>query len=322
MQTHLGTVPISVCLLALAAVGFWRNRAGSLRVPIIVAGGLLTLIWIGPLVQEVTNTNGNLTLIAKFYAHPPHVDQRTHSLTSSLIVVGNHATVVPLGTATDAYGHAARLLAAAALAVLGLFAAYVARRRAPFIAALALTTTIGLLVAVIAASRVIGPQDGFLFYWTEALPIPALVAGVWLALERAHAEHGDGSSTSRPRSSSWWRSRSRCAPSRGPDRRPWATPQPRARSRNASNKKSGRRIVRSRSPSRRRRVDAGVIAVQLDKDGYRFHLNPPVNLYAGNVSENVTRPAFILRSVSLGAPPDATARLVATFGPINLFVER
>jgi hypothetical protein len=323
VQTHLGTLPVAACLLVLAAAGFWRNRKGSLRVPVVVAVGVLALLWIGPAVQEISHSDGNLSQIAEFYAPPRHVDQTSHSLKSSLIVVSNHATVVPLGTATSPGGNAARLLLAGTFAGLGAYAAFVTRQRAPFIAALGLATTVGLAAAVIAALRVIGPQDGFLFYWTEVLPIPAIVAGVWIVIERAHTD------------------RTRNAVDVGTaivlvlfllfSVREVALARPTTLGDAAQARTIAKRIEQDVGSKNRpfafsldtTRVDAGSIAVQLDKDGYRFRMDPPVNLYGGNVSDDtVTDPAFIVRSVNLPAPPHSRERHLATFGSINLFVER
>jgi hypothetical protein len=57
----------------------------------------------------------------------------------------------------------------------------VGRKRSPFIAYLALTTPIGLSIAVVAATRVAGPYYGYLFTWASTLGIPAIIgAGVLL----------------------------------------------------------------------------------------------------------------------------------------------
>jgi hypothetical protein len=344
VQTHLGTFPVSVVLLLFGAFGFarrWSSRsAGALRssrrAPLMVAIGLLTLMWIAPVVQEVTNHNGNLSQIVSFYTHPPPNEARSHPLSSSFVVVSSQSTVVPLGTPKDTNGHRSRLLTAGGLAALGLVAAAVARRRAPFVAALGLTTTIGLAVAVLAATRVVGPQDTYLFYWTETLPFPAVVAGAWLVLDRT-------------RSAAERRSTRDTAAARPPHGLVVSVVSavavvvlvgcvlrsvahasatsigdgPRARIITA-------RIERELGDKRRpftlhdevpKLSDPGALAVQLDKDGYHFHLDPTVNLYRGNITGPVAGPTFVIRASAPAAVTGLGERFVATVGKIDV-VER
>lgn len=353
VQTHLGTFPVSVVLLLFGAFGFarrWSSRSAddagdgsravaprsSRRAPLMVAIGLLTLMWIAPVVQEVTNHNGNLSQIVSFYRHPPANEARSHPLSSSFVVVSNQSTVVPLGTPKDTNGHRSRLLTAGALAALGLAAAVVARRRAPFVAALGLTTTIGLAVAVFAASRVVGPQDTYLFYWTETLPFPAIVAGGWLVLDwtRSAADHRSTQDTAAARPpyglvvsvvsavavvvllGCVLRSVARASATSIGD-------GPRARIITA-------RIERELGDKRRpftlhdevpKLSDPGALAVQLDKDGYHFHLDPTVNLYRGNITGPVAGPTFVIRASEPAAVTGPGERFVVTVGKIDV-VER
>jgi hypothetical protein len=348
VQTHLGTFPVSVALLLLAAIGFarrWTRTADgagtraprrSLRAPLMVAIGLLTLMWIAPVVQEVTNHNGNLTQIVSFYAHPPADAPTSHSLSSSFAAVSNPSTTVPLGIPKDTHGHRSRLLTAGAFAALGLAAAAVARHRAPFIAALGLTTTIGLAVAVLAASRVVGPQDAYLFYWTETLPFPAIVAGGWLVLDwtRSAADRRSDPDTAAARRSyglvisvvsaiavvvllgCLLRIVAHAAPTSIGD-------GPNARIITA-------RIELELGDKRRpftlhdevpKLSEPGALSVQLDKDGYHFHVDPTVNLYRGNITAPVAGPTFVIRAADATAVTEPGERLVAIVGKIEV-VER
>ncbi|HEV7526800.1 MAG TPA: glycosyltransferase family 39 protein [Acidimicrobiia bacterium] len=326
VQTHIGTIPATAGLVVLALVGFVRDRVRrtelrpSLRVPLIVAASVLALAWIGPLVQEVTHGNGNLSKTASFYRHPGSANATSHSLRSSIVVVSNHATVLPFGRPKDTRGDAKRELAFTAFAALGLVAAFVARRRAPFVAALGLTTTIGLVVAVLAATRVIGPQDGFLFYWTELVPVPAIVAGAWIAMDRF---------TDRRVVRSFdvavavglvvlaafsIRTMAQGKPTTTGDA-PGARAVAQSLERAAGTTKE-RFILHVGTP----RIDQGALSVQLDKDGYQFRLEPPVNLYGGNVTGDVHGPTFEVRDVGTPGPPGSAERFVATVGKVAISV--
>jgi hypothetical protein len=278
-------------------------------------------MWVGPIAQEVSHSNGNITQIARFYRHPPAGEQRGHSLGASLVVVSNHATVIPFGQPRDIHGHLGRFAAAGAFAALGLVAAFLARRRAPFVAALALTTTIGLAIAVVAASRVIGPLDGFLFYWTEVLPLPAIVAAGWLALDRARS---GAANTAVDAVSAIvvvvclafsFRAVAIARPATIGDAALARTVA--ARIEQDVGSRNQRFSFRVDSP----RVDPGSIALELDKAGYHFRLDPMVDLYRGNLGGTVDGPFYVVRETSQPAPAGAHDRLIATVGRLNLLVE-
>jgi len=323
VQTHIGTLPISLALLALAGVGFRRARsraAGpSLRTPLIVGIGLLALLWTGPLVQEITHSNGNLSQIVSFYTHPAaRFGPRSHSLRSSVIAVTNRSTVFPLGNPKDALGHRGRLLTAAAFGALGLVVALLARRRSPFVAALGLTTSIGLVVAVIAAGRVIGTQDGYLFYWTETLPLPAAMAGAWVVIDRAR----------RPRLESAFPVLSAGALVVLALVSLHAVAQ--ARTVSTGDARPGREIAErieqvlgtKRQPFTLHvdtsSLEEDAVADQLDKDGYHFHAEPSINLFEGNITRSVAGPTFEIRFAKAHDVPVPGEQTVVTIGGIEL----
>jgi hypothetical protein len=336
VQTHIGTFPISLALLALAAIGFGRGRSraswASARAPLIVGAGVLSLLWIGPIVQEISHSNGNLTQIAGFYLHPAaRFGPTSHTLRSSLTAVTNRATVFPLGNPRDALSHRTRLLTAVGFGALGLVVALVARRRSRFIAALGLTTSIGLVVGVLAASRIVGSQDGYLFYWTETLPLPAAMAGAWMLVDRARRVRG----TAEPRAST---RRSRVES---------VLPALVAVTVVVLGVVSLHAIARSRTvstgdarPEReiaerieydlgtRRRpftlhvdtssLEEDAVALQLDKDGYHFYAEPTINLYRGNVAKPLAGPVFEIRFAQAHDIPVLGEQPIATIGNIEL----
>jgi hypothetical protein len=336
VQTHLGTFPISMALLALAAIGFPRGRSraswASARTPLIVGAGLLSLMWIGPFVQEITHSNGNLTQIASFYLHPAHrFGPHTHSLRSSVIAVTNRSTVFPLGNPKDALGHRGRLLTAVGFGTLGFVVALVARRRSRFIAALGLTTTIGLVVAVLAASRIVGSQDGYLFYWTETLPLPAAMAGAWILADRARRVRGPAeprASTRRSRVESVLPALIAGAVVVLGVVSLHAVAQAKTVSTGdarAEREIAGRieREVGSKDEHFTIHVDTSTlqedaVALQLDKDGYHFYAEPTLNLYHGNIAKPGAGPVFELRYAQAHDIPSLGEQPLVTVGGLEL----
>lgn len=350
VQAHIGTLPISAALLFLAFVGFVqverrrrsRPRHSSrtaLLVPTILAIAVIGVMWVGPVVQEVGNHDGNLTRVVEFYLYPDHSGPTAHSLSSSVAVVSDVSTVVPLGAPRDQNGHSSRIFTAAAFALLGVAVAVGGRRRSRFVAGLGLTTAIGFTVAVVAATRVVGPQDTYLFYWTEGLPLPAVGAASWLVLD-------------------WFRRRSEgvttgigAVGAVGSGYRTAVSAltavvvvvlvgfsvrdvahgitvafgdDPAART---VAQKVEQAMEMKRSPFVLRRevrgVDLGAVAVELDKAGYRFRLNRPLDLYGGNVRAPVQGPIFVLgpsaATVGTRGTPARAGRLVATVGQVDIF---
>jgi hypothetical protein len=67
--------------------------------------------------------------------------------------------------------------------------------------------------------------------------------------------------------------------------------------------------------------EPGALSVQLDKDGYHFHVDPTVNLYRGNITAPVAGPTFVIRAADPTAVTGTGERLVAIVGKIEV-VER
>jgi hypothetical protein len=333
IQTHLGTMPVSVTMLALGTVGFvftrrnhkdndaspsGRPRTGSLRGPIIAATCVLALFWIGPLIQQVSNHNGNLTKIARFYRHPTTSGPISHSVGASIQVVADHASSIALGPSTARH-HAERIPLTIAFAALGLVVAAVARR-APFLAAMGLATTVGLAAAVVTGTRVVGTLDPYLFYWTEALPIPAIVAGAAVVLDRLpdfrHNREISAATIALTVGLVGVSFRTIASASDAT----FGDPITERAVAQAVEQDAG--AQRFTIHVQTRHIDRGALFLQLDKDGYRFHVDPMVDLYRGNITHAVSGPNFVIGDAN-GPPPDLNVlQPVAAVGKFEVFTER
>ena len=314
VQTHIGTAPLCAVAVAIAVVAFlggrgWRPRfARRERVVVIAGAALLFLVWLPPLYQQVTNHDGNLTQIARFYASPPRdAGATSHSLHDAAVQVSDVATAVPLGRARGVADLHTRYAWVALFVVLGIGGAIAGWRRNRFLAVLCLMTPVGLLVAELATTRIIGPLLPYLLRWLETIGIPALVGAGALAVLAAAGE-GSG----RRAVVAGWVS---AAVLIGVTLAASHTVVLRGRSVSFGDSPSARlaahaieQAVGSRDTvfgvrDRASGLDAGAVALALAKDGYRFRLVPGIDLYSGSTSEPVDGPTFEVRSVSRNSPP-------------------
>jgi hypothetical protein len=356
VQTHVGTVPIAAGVVIIATAGFAfarRRRARSptlsteehpagrrswrrvVRSPWPITSGLLALVWLAPIAQELAHPgNGNLTAIVRFFLHPAAAGgPSSHSLADGLAAISGSASVVPLGTPVDVLGHRYRFLAAGAVALIGLVTWFVGRRRSPFIAYLALSTPIGLAIAVVAATRVAGPYYSYLFTWASSLGIPAIIgAGVllWSA-----ASTGVRRLARPPRRLlrtvtalgiltalaivAVWLDRVIIRPSTA-----WNADQ---RDSRAVAGRIEQLVGQDRSTAFTLHIvqeqgQTGPVILELAKDGYRFRVVPRMDLYGGTTAAAPTGPTFELQShgpyeyrVLPGTPELATGTIQVYLAP-------
>lgn len=329
VQVHLGTAPLLLAFLFAGALAWWLRRRHAetrddLGRPAIVAGGLLALFWAGPVYQQLTGRQGNLHAIASFYLHPPKSAGATgHSLHDSFRIISDVATRLPLGDVHDVAWHTDRAWMLTGVFVLGVLAAVLAYRRSPFVAALAATTPIGLAVSVVAATRVVGDEFPYLFYWTQALPLPAVIASVWLLLHAAR----------------------RLGPQPATDRAVaiatavalvfiaglTALQISHRRTTSSGDLNSGRAAVHrierevgsKRTPFEVRfsslSSEREGMTVQIEKDGYRYRLAEPLHLYNGNAPNAVPARFFDVRPPNAGPPTDATYRSIGGDAKLQVY---
>jgi len=340
VQAHVGTAPICAALLLLALVGYVlrvRSVAKGARVrdvlradraQVAASVGIVVLAWALPALQQLRHgRDGNLAQIAKFYLNPPHnAGATSHPLGSSIRIVSNHASALVFGAFAGNRSDTARFAALALFFALGLGAALIAaRQREWFIAALALTTPLGITVAVLAATRVIGPLDNYLFYWTNTLALPAAIAAAWLIVD-AVRRHLDmrvlralaalGTVVLVILGALSLRMILRAGTAAAGD-----VPAARAAARHIENT-LGNRTQPFTLQTLGLDIERGAVFVQLDKDGYHFAVDPSVDLYRGNTSPRPGTPTFLIRQTNWPPPVAPPRRHIATAGDIDVSVER
>ena len=185
--TAIGVVALTAAALAVLAA---RHKLGGLvrgwKAPaLLVTSGVM---WIPPLIDQLTSTHPNLSAIASFVlSHHPHA-----GLLGGASATG-WASTFALGASNfeleldRGLGITWLLLAAGGIAAVALIARLLHRRTA---AQLALVALASLGVAVVASSQIIGPPYTYLMAWSASavgLGIVALSLIVFPVLARKSA---------------------------------------------------------------------------------------------------------------------------------------
>ena len=116
IESELGTAPavLAVLLVGTALWGWavWKKRGASVKAPyrprwarpsrhLVAVGGsalLVVLVWVPPLVQQTTQTPGNVGRIVAFFEHPPTAQQAGggHTRGQAVRGVAEYAATLPL----------------------------------------------------------------------------------------------------------------------------------------------------------------------------------------------------------------------------------
>jgi hypothetical protein len=186
VQTHLGTTPVVVAAAVLAVVfavvhrRVPRGRPAALSVAL---GGAAAVLWLPPLVQQVTHHPGNLGLIVRFFRQP---NPGAPGLRASLADTGRELAVlgrgIPyLGSLTPGHPATAWAFAVVAAGALAAVAVYVGLRvGAADAARLGVVALVALVVSVWAVHSIRGEVFWYLAAWISAVAVPAALA--WVAI--------------------------------------------------------------------------------------------------------------------------------------------
>lgn len=195
VQTHVGTVPLVGAVGLVAAVALlvrWRRhrlpdpgRAG--RRGLVALGGLLLLVWVPPVVQQLTaDGTGNLRLLAGgLLAGEPGAPSPTWADTVS--TTGQQLGAAVFGwpaqpALVDATILTPAVVAAVVVQLLGCAVVAVAGLRTGVPAAgwLAAVTGTATVAGVVSVHSITGLLLNYLVLWISVLPGLLLLAGIWL----------------------------------------------------------------------------------------------------------------------------------------------
>ncbi|MFV0316104.1 MAG: hypothetical protein ACK5O2_03970, partial [Microthrixaceae bacterium] len=205
VQAHFGFLPIVGLLGVVALVGWWwnwRRCEGSSRslVPLGVALGVGILLWVPPVLQQLTGDPGNMRVIFDAYRQEAGREAKLGiggalSLLAAYVHPLSPARLLDqrLATAQSADGGSLVVFLAWVGAVVTAWKGRADRQtaRAGLLVAVA---SIGLAGSVVAASQIPGEVFGYLVLWLVVLVVVLLVSIVWVGwvwVTRPH-EGGEG----------------------------------------------------------------------------------------------------------------------------------
>lgn len=218
VQTNVSSLVVVavVVLVALAAtvvtgVHDRRSAPGADRSPPVhptrrlawwIAGSaVFVVMWLPPVVQQVTNHPGNLTLMVRFFTAglpTPSLADTFNSVVSlyGVLAVGPSEVMssylghTPLHAAAAATATTVAVAGAAVLAGLGL------RQRNRFAAGLGLLGLAGFVAMVVAVGHVVGIVYGYLLIWGIAIPLSTCIGFGMVRIRAATTADGRAPSPS------------------------------------------------------------------------------------------------------------------------------
>jgi hypothetical protein len=184
VQTHIGYAP---AVAVAAAAALWER----LRAPhgadeprrtsrlLVISGALLAVVWFPPLLEQVRNTPGNLTLLARFLRHPG----TSHGFAQAFGPVSLQLGAVPLRLATllvpstsDQKALGAGFLTLFLVALLPLARARAVRHGDDGARVFGTLGLAGLAAAFFAILRIRGDVHDYLVLWISATGLFAWAA--------------------------------------------------------------------------------------------------------------------------------------------------
>ncbi len=197
MQTHISYAGLGGGLSGLTALWLgwclwkrWSDRPArrSLLGWIAVGAGLGVILWLPPVIQQLTGEHGNLSIIYGHFTNPP---EEAVGLRTGLRVILVHLNPWRLVTGADAMQGAT--LPGALFALVWIGAAVVAwRSKVQALIRLDLVTGVALLLALISASRIFGFLWFYLVLWSWSVTVLMLLGIGWaIAVGIARREPAD-----------------------------------------------------------------------------------------------------------------------------------
>jgi hypothetical protein len=179
MQTHLGYALLSVTLVVGGSIGFvLRAERGSRRRVAALSAAVVGILWLPPIVEQLTHDPGNLRLLFDFVtSHNGNQGWRTawgvvaHPLSGSFPWVAGHRPGLMDPTTRAAFPLALILLLVAMLP---------AHRRFPDVFRLILLVVAAMAAGLVSVTRIYGGLLSYLVAWNWVLAAAAWLAVLWL----------------------------------------------------------------------------------------------------------------------------------------------
>lgn len=176
-QAHVGLLPSSFAIAAVAAIGSLTNKGDARRVRTLVfTAAVIAIAWLPPAVEEITAPRGNLTLLWDYFVRSSHAGQpfavALSAWSDMLTGIIRPDFVVAHGSpfieSPVKWAEAVTLLQLFGLVVVGIDSW---RRHNRFEMALAAILTSASLLALWSAMRIDDVPDDHAIYWMVVIGI-------------------------------------------------------------------------------------------------------------------------------------------------------
>jgi hypothetical protein len=195
VQTHVGLVPGVAMAIGFAVfVSVWRQRRReaplraderrSIRRSATASIAITIVVWLPPLIEQLTSREGNLTALARFFTRPGSPHTFSEGITNTALQATLMLRSVFEAVSLRADAHQGLVLAVVLSAVAFAAAVTAARKaRAADVLVLLILLAVELAVGIYAVTRIVGPIQFYLVQWISAVGFV-----LWLALGHAILE--------------------------------------------------------------------------------------------------------------------------------------
>jgi hypothetical protein len=205
IQTHVGFALLVVPLLAWSAAALvWPvikepgvyARAGRLVRPVLVAGGVLVVLWLPPFLEGLRHSPSNISRIVRYFRHP---DEPANPLIEGWRVISGQFALTPewltSKRAPNPLTGEPQVIDSPRLPwlllVVALAAVYLWRRGRSDDRTLVVTLGLVLTLGVVAVARTIGPAFDYRLRWTWVPAMLAFIVVAWAGWRAATDRWGD-----------------------------------------------------------------------------------------------------------------------------------
>jgi len=207
-QAYAGVAPLALALFAFGFVGLLGNASrgpraerdqlrARLRAVVLATAGVVVVLWLPPLVDQLRGEPGNISEMWRFFREP-HDTLGLGDAYSAVALQSDHGAPWLTGDVPLLLGGAVDLDAAplvpAALLVLAAGLVIAVRRRDRSATVLALAVLLAAVVSVVALSRLVGDAFPWILGWTGVVGLGCWLAAGWAGYRalsdpaRAHVE--------------------------------------------------------------------------------------------------------------------------------------
>jgi len=206
IQTHVGTAPATVAVvggafvlrvvldrLAARRTGWGPRPDGRWKWPLSAAGAVLTVVmWIPPLVDEVTGNPGNLTALFRFFTH----NGPSRGYRAALSALGRFVDPLEFPKLTGFGGLDLSATSNLQIAVAITFAVLCAglafmgwRARDRFALGLGVVLVLAMGAVTLSIRDIAGPVYFYLLMWVTTLPVALLLGALTFGLAHPPQAH-------------------------------------------------------------------------------------------------------------------------------------